>query len=64
MQVPIMTPKNASLFINMISMMKELCEDMTITFEDRGVTFFSTDKEIYQMWLKYVLILIKLNFLV
>ena len=47
MQVPIMTPKNASLFINMISMMKELCEDMTITFEDRGVTFFSTDKEIY-----------------
>ena len=54
-----MTPKNSSLFINMISMMKELCEDMTITFEERGVTFLSTDKEIYfihiskENWINY-----------
>ena len=59
MQVPLLTPTNPSLFINIISMMKELCEDMTITFEERGVTFFSTDKEIYcihlskENWINY-----------
>ena len=59
LETPVLMPKNVSFFINMISMMKELCEEVTIMFEERGVTFLSTNKEIYciyiskENWINY-----------
>ena len=47
MQVPTLTPVNAAFFINFISMIRDLHDDVTIMFEEGGVTFLSTDTEIY-----------------
>ena len=51
MQVPTLTPVNAAFFINFISMIRDLHDDVTIIFEERGVTFLSTDTEIYCVFL-------------
>ena len=51
MQVPTLSPLNAAFFINFISMIRDLHDDVTIMFEEKGVTFLSTDTEIYCVFL-------------
>lgn len=51
MKVPTLSRTNASFFINFISMIRDLHDDVTIMFEERGVTFLSTDTEIYCVFL-------------